>query len=41
MGESAPLQQGTISGQDPLLGQADVDQCLVLGVAGPPHVKAD
>src|SRR5262245_1537336 len=33
MGESATLQQGTISGQqDPLLGQADFDQCLVLGI---------
>src|SRR6476646_7920424 len=41
VGESATLQQGTISGQqDPLLGQADVNQRLVLGVTGPPHVKA-
>src|SRR6185312_6960380 len=42
MGESAAPQQGTVSGQqDPLLGQADVNQCLVLGVTGPPHVKAE
>jgi hypothetical protein len=42
MRDSATLQQSSVSGQqDSLLVQADIDERLVVGVTGPPHVEPE
>lgn len=42
MGDRTTLQQPAVAGeQDPLLGQADVDQRRVVGHAGPPNIESE